>query len=1226
MRDNGLVGKHEIEVRDDQLIISRTDEHGRILFINPDFVEISGYSEEELIGQPHNVVRHPDMPSAVFADFWRDIQAGRPWVGMLKNRCKNGDFYWVEAHVSPLMDGKKLSGYMSMRRKPTREQIHAAEIAYATLRDPAQNELSFKHGSVIRRRRLASLLGYASHDISLGTKFLAASLLAAILTLSAATYFIGTHITRTLDENARHQLTHDVSLLRAAVSSRIESANSETVGYAKTLSETIEESIGGSQKMTYLTLAALIDHPTRAAGLTSSLKELRGAASIFLLTRDGFQRRLSTAPDELGKPAIGSYLSSRHPAHEPLLAGQIYIGPARVFGRQYITRYTPIKDSAGVVIGASAVGIDIDDQLATLKVQIRAMQVGNSGYYYILDATPGESYGDLLLHPYKEGTNLADFRISPTQFLVAEMAQRRQGEISYAWQNEEAGETAPRKKLVIFETLDMPHWIIAGGTTVDEFAALTQSVLWSVIVGGLLLAGAILVTILHLLRKLVLDPLHTEVLPTFEAISAGQFDTPLDIRGNDEIAQLIHGLETLRNRIAFDNDRDRTLARMREAARLESEALAQARADFLANMSHEIRTPLNGVIGLSHLLRQSQLQPREMEYVRRIEGAGKLLLALVNDVLDFSKIDAGGMSLEEADFELDDILDNLSSLLRSRVQEKKLILEYVVAPNVPTSLRGDALRLSQVLINLVGNAIKFTAVGGITLYVDCHHQSNDKIELGFRIQDTGIGMSREQQAALFQPFTQADNSVTRKFGGTGLGLVITKRLIEMMGGSITIDSMPQVGSTFSFTVLLGVGQSAAHRDQPLSHRILVVDDHSLARTVLARLLKKHGCTVETDESASAALSRLRNDATPFDCIMIDLNMPGIDGLALAGMLRSKLGASTRLVMVTAGNPHATDLRGSLDVFDEIVEKPVTFGRIGEILAHLDGQPGHTQASVPEVDAAPLAGIRILVAEDVPTNQLIIRDLLESLGATIMLADNGQLAIEAFAGSSGQIDLILMDIQMPEMDGLEATRRIRAGSIRPDIPIIALTAHALENERQRARDAGMNGFLTKPIEPDQLLATIRRHADARSPQAAPAPATAPSSSPVMAEPVAPKAAPPAAPSFPEMPGIDVADGLRRMLNKAPLYEKVLRDFHGRFTGEPERLRQALSIGDRETAARLAHSVKGTGGTIGAKQLSLLAKNLEDAIKAAMPEQTAHLSAFECELERVLGSIEKAFPSR
>ncbi|MDE2442725.1 MAG: Cache 3/Cache 2 fusion domain-containing protein, partial [Betaproteobacteria bacterium] len=513
------------------------------------------------------------------------------------------------------------------------------------------------------------------------------------------------------------QLTHDVSLLRAAVSSRIETANIEAVEYSKIFSDRLYETLGGREKISRQSFAAVLDQPDNPAHrkIETVLHDLRGVGTIFLLTPNGFQRRLTSALDEAGNSAVGTYLDAAHPAYLPLTKGDTYIGPARVFGRQYVTRYTPILDRDNQVIGASVIGIDISEQLKPLKTQIRSMQVGNSGYYYIIDGTPDDHYGDLILHPYKEGRNLGAFRMGNGENLVDEMLKQRRGEISYSWKNEEAGETVARKKLVIFEVLDNPHWIVAGGTTVEEFTALAQRIVWLVVAGGLIMASVIFITIILLLRKFVLAPLNAQVLPTFQSISAGHFDTPLDIQGDDEIAQVIQGLEILRNRLAFDSDRERTLARMRALAQHEAEALAQARADFLANMSHEIRTPLNGVIGLSYLLLQSPLNPREMEYVRRIEGAGKLLLAIVNDVLDFSKIDAGGMQLEDAPFRLDDVLDNLSSLLRSRVQEKKLLLEYVVSHSVPQSLRGDALRLSQVLINLIGNAIKFTAHGSVTL-------------------------------------------------------------------------------------------------------------------------------------------------------------------------------------------------------------------------------------------------------------------------------------------------------------------------------------------------------------------------------------------------------------------------------------------------------------------------------------------------------------------------------
>ncbi|HLO62652.1 MAG TPA: PAS domain S-box protein, partial [Azonexus sp.] len=321
MRDNGAATGHEIELRDEQIIISRTDEQGRIVFANQDFIDISGFAEHELIGQPQNIIRHPDMPAAVFADLWRDIKAGRPWIGLIKNRCKNGDFYWVEAHISPLRNGKMRSGYLSMRRKASREQIAAAESAYAMLREPAQaSHLFVQHGEV-RRRRPWTALHSAFQRVSLGTKLVATSLLAAIALLGIASYFLAGHVTRVLDDNARQQLTHDVSLLRAAVSSRVESANIETVEYAKILTDRLYEALGGRDKLTRRSFEAILEQSSHPANrkLDGVLRDLRGAGSIFLLTPQGFQRRMSTVLDENGKSPVGSYLEAGSPAHLPLV-------------------------------------------------------------------------------------------------------------------------------------------------------------------------------------------------------------------------------------------------------------------------------------------------------------------------------------------------------------------------------------------------------------------------------------------------------------------------------------------------------------------------------------------------------------------------------------------------------------------------------------------------------------------------------------------------------------------------------------------------------------------------------------------------------------------------------------------------------------------------------------------------------------------------------------------
>ena len=545
------------------------------------------------------------------------------------------------------------------------------------------------------------------------------------------------------------------------------------------------------------------------------------------------------------------------------------------------------------------------------------------------------------------------------------------------------------------------------------------------------------------------------------------------------------------------------------------------------------------------------------------------------------------------------------------MREKKLTLEYVVAANVPQALRGDPLRLSQILINLVGNAIKFTSQGSVTVFINAQSQDEEHIQLDFSIQDTGIGMSPEQSDRLFQAFAQADSSVTRKFGGTGLGLVICKRLVELMGGQIRVDSQPGAGSLFSFSISLKMDSTKQTPAPTRAYHILVVDDNDLARMVLGRILEKCGCLVESSNSGDTALLALQNTTRPFDFVLLDLNMPGMNGLELAKHIRQNFACQPKLVLVTASDVNDEDYRDAFGDFDATLEKPVTAAKIAETLARLaalEGRAIQAKSAPTQVKPQSLAGMRIMLAEDMPTNQLIMRELLESLGASVDIAENGRLVLEHLASQGDAIDLILMDLQMPEMGGIEASQRIRAGQIRADIPIIALTAHAMDEERQRCKDAGMNDFLSKPIDPLALIALVAHWRPAHLEKITPSAPDRLNSTTV---------------AFPELPGIDVEDGLQRMLNRPALYEKVLRDFHARFVGETERILAALAANETEEATRRAHSLKGISGTIGAKTLADLARELELAIRDSKPELDSALALADAELAVVLDGIKQGF---
>ncbi len=1199
----------EIELGDDQFIISRTDPNGKITYVNADFLEVSGYSENELLGRSHGIVRHPDTPDEVFADLWSDIKSGRPWRGVIRNRCKNGDAYWAQIQVAPAWEAGQVVGYFAIRQKASPEQVRRASALYAKMRAGELRDHVFRHGRAESRHWWARMVEAVS-SWPIMYRFVALSSLAALLVLGGLTQFLRQELIQTLDNDARGRLEHQVHLVAAALRTHIQAARTEAIDHARSFSERVDLYVlkQSSDKAAAIERLAALPAAERMRIIDQLMHDLNSAGALFLRTPEGYRKVLGTFPDSDPALVNGGLLHADHPAITVLEAGANFVGYMRLLGRPYMVSYTPILNARGELLGASLIGLDLDERLRFLKSELRKLKLGNSGYYYVLDASQGPDFGELMLHPFREGTRVAMVGALSDRDIAREMLDKGRGEIRYAWMNPEAGETNAQEKLVYFETLSEPHWIVAGGSTVGEFTHLSDYVAKYLVIAGLSMVAVVFLIVLLLLRRLVFRPLDKEILPAFRAIASGGYDTRLNIRGEDEIARVNQGLTCMQLRLAFEAEQSRELAQAREVARLAAERLSQERTNFLANMSHEIRTPMNAVIGVAHLLSKSDLGQREQEFVRRIQSAGKLLLGVVNDILDFSKIDAGKLKLESADFCLDDVLDDLSVLVRERAQHKHLTLEYVVEPGLPRGYRGDALRVSQVLINLVGNAIKFTEQGSVTVFIERVSQRGDDIELGFRIQDTGIGMSPEQTQNLFKAFSQADSSITRRFGGTGLGLAISKRLIELMGGRIEVRSEVGVGSVFIFVIRLQVAAESQIAVPQASHRVLVVDDNPLARMVLTRLLFNNACEVRSVSSGIEAISELEESAKqPFDCVILDLNMPEMDGLTLAKRIRQQYGTALRLVLVTASNVHDEELVEMLDDFDAVLEKPVTASGISQALGRvLQAQSCGAATIASQEQGSPLAGLSVLVAEDVPTNQMIIRELLHSYGAQVALVDNGERALAHLAAHAAATDVVLMDIQMPVLDGLEATRIIRSGTVCRDIPVIALTAQALDEERERTLAAGMNDFVTKPIDPGQLLTVLGRWIPLRSDVTSPAPA-----SPVqIAEPV---------PAFPDIPGVDVQDGLARMRFKTSLYERVLRDFHARISGETGRITAALDAGDWEGARRMAHSLKGLCATIGAGRLSQIARELEQSLQAQDANHLNLLEVLDEALHEVLAGI-------
>jgi PAS domain S-box-containing protein len=520
------------------------------------------------------------------------------------------------------------------------------------------------------------------------------------------------------------------------------------------------------------------------------------------------------------------------------------------------------------------------------------------------------------------------------------------------------------------------------------------------------------------------------------------------------------------------------------AAREAAEEATRMKSMFLANMSHEIRTPMNAIIGLAHLALKTPLTARQRDYVSKIRHAGTSLLSVINDILDFSKIEAGRLELEAVDFGLDDVIATVSSVTGQKANEKGIEFLVEVSPAVPQRLVGDPLRLGQILTNLVSNAVKFTERGEIRVQVELLEQTERQAKLQFTVRDTGPGLTPEQAARLFQPFTQADMSTTRKHGGTGLGLTICQRLVELMGGQIGVEGAPGAGSTFAFSVRLGAGTEPRRgRVVPESLQrlhALVVDDHTAAREVLVNLLRPLLARVDAVASGSEAVAAVRDNATagtPYGVVFLDWRMPGMDGLEAARLIKSaEVSRPPAIIIVTAfGREEVREEAEALDVEGFLV-KPVTASMLVDALVAIVAPARETAGSLAIADSATtprLDGAQILVVEDNEINQQVAIELLESVGARVTLATNGREAVEMLMAAPGTYHLALMDLQMPEMDGYQATAKIRSDERFARLPIIAMTAHATADERQRCLESGMNAHLAKPIDPTALYETCRR---------------------------------------------------------------------------------------------------------------------------------------------------------
>lgn len=745
-----------------------------------------------------------------------------------------------------------------------------------------------------------------------------------------------------------------------------------------------------------------------------------------------------------------------------------------------------------------------------------------------------------------------------------------------------------------------------------------QIVAWQIIIG--LVTIILLVFSLFYTGIVIFTPLK-RLIEGAGSLHNNNYSVRIKVIRKNEISDLGGTFNLMASAIEQDlTNREKNTKRLREAM-VEAETATKAKSDFLANMSHEIRTPMNAIIGLGSLLEKTKLTAKQNDYITKIRKSSVNLLGIINDILDFSKIEAGKLDIEETNFVLNDVLENLFSMIGSKVNDKNIELIFNQDMDTPLNLVGDPLRLGQILLNLTNNAIKFTDKGEIEISTKLIQKDKEEALLRFEIRDTGIGLTPKQKDKLFQSFSQADSSITRKYGGTGLGLTISKHLSEMMGGEIGVISEYEKGSTFFFTIKFKIGENKVKLIAPkdiAGMKVLIVDDNITALDVLRAYLEDFSLKVTTVTSGKLAINELMKvkaeQGRKYDLILMDYQMPEMNGLEASSIIRKTLGNVDlpKIIMITSFGREEILSQVQDMGLDGFLIKPIGPSILLDTIMEVFGKSSKLVKRKKLEEMRPegfntIIGAKILLVEDNEINQQVAIETLMQEGFRVDIASNG---IEAVEIMSTDYDVVLMDLQMPEMDGFEATRAIRKDSRYNDIAIIAMTADAMTGVREKVIEAGMNDYVTKPIDPKELWRALIKWV---KPGKRDIPKDFKNKTENLNDTII----------IPEIAGLDIIDGLSRVIGNKILYKSLILKFTQDFVDSPEEIRRKLEEKDTASAERIAHTIKGVSGNIGAKKLQEKAEHLEKAIKEKKNENyKVLLSDLQESLEELIHAINEA----